>query len=234
MFKPRTVGLLSTVALFALGTIAVAQDKKPTAETKPASKPAIAKTADPKAGEKPADKTAAGQPSPEEMAKFMQLSMPSEGHAKLKPLAGKWNFITKWQMTPNAPWDESTGKTEFKWIMGGRFLVQDLKSDPSPSMGGMIFEGHGMMGYDNISKKYWNTWLDTMGTGIMFTEGTADGSGKTFTSTGKYNCPMVGGEKTAKTVLKIEGDDKAVFQMFDKTPDGTEFASLEVTYTRVK
>jgi len=34
--------------------------------------------------------------------------------------------------------------------------------------------------------------------------------------------------------LKIEGDDKVVFQMFDKDDKGKEFQNLEVSYTRVK
>lgn len=229
MFKTRNVGMLCTLAVFALGTIAVAQDKKPAAETKPASKPADAKAADPKAGAKPA----AGQPSPEEMAKFMQMGAPSEGHAKLKPLAGKWNFVTKWRMSPDEPWSESKGKAEFKWTMGDRFLVQDIKGEPDPSMGGMSFEGHGIMGYDNVSKKYWSTWTDNMSTGVMVSEGTADGSGKTFTYETEYNCPMKGPDQENKTVLKFEGDDKVVFTMFDKDKL-KEFASLEVTYTRVK
>lgn len=225
---------VSLAVSFACCGIASAQEKKPTAETKPASKPVDAKATDPKPGAKPADKTVAGQPSPEEMAKYMQLAAPGEGHAKLKPLAGKWNFVTKYKMSPEAPWNESKGKAEFKWIMGDRFLVQDIKGDPDPNMGGMAFEGHGMMGYDNVTKKYWGTWLDNMGTGVMVSEGTADGSGKVFTYNSEYSCPMKGAETTAKTVLKIEGDDKVVYTMFDKAPDGKEFANLEVTYTRVK
>ena len=233
ILKIRNVGLLCVVAAFALGTVVVAQDKKPTAETKPAAKPVDAKATAPKVGDKPAP----GQPTPEEMAmmkKAMEASTPGEAHAKLKPLTGKWNYITKWKMSPEAEWGESKGKAEFKWIMGDRFLVQDIKGEPDPSMGGMAFEGHGMMGYDNVTKKYWSTWLDNMGTGVMMSEGTADGSGKTFTFESEYSCPIKGGKVAAKTVTKIEGDDKMVFQMFDKDEKGKEFQNLEVTYTRVK
>jgi hypothetical protein len=229
---------VSLAVAFACCGIASAQEKKPTGETKPASKPVDTKTADPKAADpKAGAKPEAGQPSAEEMAmmqKAMEAATPSEGHAKLKPLAGKWNFVTKWKMSPEKPWSESTGKAEFKWIMGDRFLVQDVKGEPDPSMGGMSFEGHGMMGYDNVTKKYWGTWMSNMGTGVMTSEGTADGSGKTFTFESEYNCPMKGPHQKNRTVMKIEGDDKVVYQAFDKGPDGKEFEHLNVTYTRVK
>ncbi len=223
---------VSVAALLGCG-VALAQEKKPA--EKPAAKPADAKAADPKAPAKPA----AGQPSAEEtamMEKMMKAATPGEAHAKLKPMTGKWTYVTKWRMSPEQPWDESTGKAEFKLIFGNRILVQDAKNNPGPSdaMMGGPFEGHGMTGYDNVSKKYWSTWADNMGTGIMTSEGAADGSGKVFTYASEYNCPLTGGEKNVKTTTKIEGDDKFVFQMFDKAPDGKEFQSLEVSYTRAK
>ena len=132
--------------------------------------------------------------------------------------------------------EESTGKAEFKWILGNRIMVQEAKNNPGPqdAMMGGPFEGYGMMGYDNVSKKYYGTWADNMGTGIMTSEGTADASGKVFTYESEYNCPIIGKEKDVKTVTKFDGDDKMVYQMFDKAPDGKEFQSLEVSYTRAK
>lgn len=192
---------------------------------------------------KPAGKPAAGaaQPGGEEAAKMMEAwkkaSTPAEGHDKLKPLAGKWTYVTKWRMSPEAPFEESTGKAEFKWGMGGRFLFSEVKGDPTPNdaMMGGPFEGFGMYGYDNMTKKYTNTWVDNMSTGTMISHGTADGSGKTFTFMAEEGmCPMTGEMKKPKSVLKMEGDDKVVFEMYDKGPDGKEFKGLEVTYTRQK
>jgi hypothetical protein len=170
------------------------------------------------------------------MEKMMKAGTPGEAHAKLKPLTGKWTYVTKWRMSPDQPWEESTGKAENKWILGNRILVQEAKNNPGPSdaMMGGPFEGYGMTGYDNVSKKYYNIWSDNMSTGIMISEGTADGSGKVFTYESEYNCPLIGKEKEVKAVTKIDGDDKFVFQMFDKTPEGKEFESLNVTYTRAR
>jgi hypothetical protein len=46
-------------------------------------------------------------------------------------------------------------------IMDGRVMVEDVTS----SMMGMPFKGQGMRGYDNVSGKYWGTWVDSMSTG---------------------------------------------------------------------
>lgn len=225
------VGLFCVGAVLC-GGISMAQDKKPT------DKPA-AKAPEAKAGDKPAA-APAGQPSAEEMAmiqKMMEAGTPGEAHAKLKPMTGKWTFTSKWRMSPDQPWDESTGKAEYKWILGNRILMNDIKTDPNPAKDAMMggpFEGFGMTGYDNVSKKYFNIWSDSVSTGIMVSHGTADGSGKTFTYESEYNCPMKGPNQHTKTVMKIEGDDKMVFQMYDKDDKGKEFVMGEVAYTRTR
>src|SRR5262249_41716360 len=152
----------------------------------------------------------------EDMMKMMEGAKPGEFHAKLKPMAGKWTTTSKFRMSSEMPWQESTGKAEFKWILGGRYLVQEYKANPGPTdaMMGGPFEGHGMTGYDNVDKKYHNIWTDNMGTGMMVSTGTADGSGQTFTYNGEYNCPIEGKAKSAKSVMKMEGDDKMKFEMY--------------------
>jgi len=208
---------------------------KPVPTAPPAAKPA---PATPPASAKPAgDKPAADG---DDMAKMMEVwkkaATPGEFHAKLNPLAGKWTFVTKARMSQEQPWDESTGKAEYRWGLGKRVLYHEVKANPSEQdaiMGGP-FEGFGMTGYDNTSKKYYSVWADNMGSGVMVSTGAVDSSGKTFTYTGEYDDPMSGKKKSVKSVLKIAGDDKVVFEMYDKGPDGKEFMNLEVTYARQK
>ncbi len=196
-------------------------------------------TTAPPAAAKPGDKPAAGG---DDMAKMMETwkknAAPGEFHAKLNPLVGKWTFVTKARMGPDQPWEESPGKAEYKWGLGNRALYHEVKANPSEkdAMMGGPFEGFGITGYDNMTKKYYNVWTDNMGTGVMNSTGTVDSSGKTFTysSAEGYICPMTGEKHTPKSILKILGDDKVVFEMYDKSPDGKEYMTLEVTYTRQK
>lgn len=222
--------VLALAICCAIGVTAVAQT--PDAK-KPEAKKPDAKAA---AGDKGA---AAMDPEmAKQMESWMKAATPADGHAKMAPMVGKWTYVTKWRMTPEAPWEESTGKAEFKWALGNRFLMGEVKGNPSPNdamMGGAPFEGIAMYGYDNMTKKYVNTWMDNMSTGTMISHGTADGSGKTFTFQAEEGmCPMTGQMKAPKSVLKIDGDNKLVFEMHEKGPDGKEFKCLEVTYTRAK
>lgn len=222
--------MIALVVGSAFGAAAIAQT--PDTKKPDAKKPDAKATA---AGDK-----AAGHDA--DMAKMMEswkkASTPAEGHAKLAPIAGKWTYVTKARMTPDEPFHESTGKAEYKWTLGRRFLMQEIKGNPSPddAMMGGPFEGFGMLGYDNMTKKYISVWTDNMSTGMMTSEGTADGSGKTFTFTTEegYICPMSGQLEKPRTVLKMIGEDKLVFEMHNKGPDGKEFMNLEVTYARAK
>ena len=59
-------------------------------------------------------------------------------------------------------------------------------------------------GYDNVKKKFVASWIDNMGTGIQFSEGTYDPATKTFTYTSEME--SVPGMKTqVREVLKVAG-----------------------------
>lgn len=229
MIQSCTHSLFSCL-VFAFASVALAQDK-------PTVRPTLKPSENVKQG--PGEKASTGAPSEEDMAKMMEVwknaAKPGEFHAKLKPLAGTWSLVSKARMSPDQPWDETTGTAEYRWILGDRVIAQQIKANPGPmdKMMGYSFEGFGLTGYDNVTKKYWNTWNDNMGTGVMTSTGTVDGSGKIFTFTGSYEDP-IRGKVTPKSVLKILGDDKLVFEMYDTGPDGKEFMGLEVTYIRKK
>src|SRR6185295_18628018 len=95
----------------------------------------------------------------------------------LDALVGNWTTHVKWWMAPGAPAQESDGTAQMSWAFGGRYLHE---ADTGTAMG-MPFEGMGVTGYDNLKKKYVGSWIDSMGTGIMQSEGTYDPSKKTIT-----------------------------------------------------
>ena len=71
-----------------------------------------------------------------------------------------------------------------------------------------------------------------MSTAVMISTGSCDESHTcTFTSTGTD--PISGQPKTVRMVTKMSGDNE-VMEMWEPTPDGKEFKSLEITYTRKK
>jgi len=171
-----------------------------------------------------------GKPSEEEMMKRWQEAMtPGPAHKALEPLIGEWQLETRfWMAGPDAPPMEAKGTTKSRWILGGRFVQEDVSSE----IMGMPFQGLGTTGYDNLKKKYVTTWMDNMTTGISTSEGTADSDGKVFTFHGKMDDAMTGEkDKPFKYILRILSADKHIFEMHD-VKLGAKSKVGELTYTR--
>lgn len=221
-----TYGLIASMSLGA--GVAAAQEKKEGKKPEPAAKPAAKPQDGAKPAAKPAQDDKKGAPEAGMTPEMMQAMSPGDQHKLLASLAGKWTETVKFKMTPDAPESEAKGTVEYEVIMGGRWVVQKVKSE----MEGMPFEGMGVHGYDNMKKKYVSVWMDNMGTGMMQSEGMADASGKTINFTWEYADPMSGGKtKKGRSMMHIE-KDKVVYEMFDAGPDGKEFRCLQVTDTK--
>ena len=161
------------------------------------------------------------------METYSKLAAPGEPHKKFASLAGSWTTKTKAWMEPNKPPMESTGSCEHKMLLDGRFLQQECTGD----MMGQQFTGIGMNGYDNHTKKYVSTWMDSMGTGIYFMEGTASADGKTITQKGQYDDPIEGHMKL-RGVTKIVDSNSEIFEMYGTDKSGKERKMMDDHYTR--
>lgn len=166
----------------------------------------------------------------EMMTKWMEYSTPGEGHKALEPLVGNWDYTVSWWESPGSKPQKSTGTSEVKWIMGGRYLEQTAKG---MSMG-QEFRGMGIMGYDNMKKEYNGVWIDNMGTGMMTGTGSYDPAKKSFTENGSFSSPMEGGEKSYRGVTTLINPDKYTYEMYVTGKDGKESRAMEIVYTRKK
>ena len=101
------------------------------------------------------------------MAQMMKLATPGKEHKALAAMAGEWDVATKFRMGPEAPWQEGKATSTYKAALGGRWVIQEYKSD----FGGMPFEGLQILGYDNLHKKYVSSWRDNFSTWAVHTEG---------------------------------------------------------------
>lgn len=189
----------------AVGSAVVAQDKKPAA-----------------GGSAEMDAMMAA------MAKWMA---PHEQHKNLEKMAGKWDASIKMWMDPAQPPTESKGVSVNTMILGGRYLEQQVTSE----MMGMPYEGRGLTGYDNFRGIYFGTWIDNMGTGMMYSTGTSDSTGSTYTMTGKEDDPMTGEkDKPFREVMKWADANTMTFEMYSTIPGKGEVRVMEITYTRAK
>jgi hypothetical protein len=184
--------------------------------------------------------TATGQPNPQEMMKQMiEMSKINENHKLLSSLDGSWDYTIKFWMNPdpNAPPQESKGTATRKSIMGGRYVMMDVNGKmqmpgEDGKMKDMQFKGMGMEGYDNVKKKFVASWIDNMGTGIEFSEGTYDPAAKSFTYTSEIE--MMPGMKTqVREVIKIADKNHMSLEWFENQ-GGQEKKTMEINYTKKK
>lgn len=165
------------------------------------------------------------------MMEAMKRGAPGSDHHVLEPLVGKWKCTVRGWMKPGGPAEVSQGMGDNVWVLGGRFIKQEFKGD----WAGMPFEGVGYTGYDNVRQEYTCVWLDNMSTGIMEVSGTFDPKSKVIRTSGHFSCPMTGEkDRWVRSEVKIIDNDNNTYTSYFKGPDGKEFKSMEISYTRVK
>lgn len=165
----------------------------------------------------------------EMMETWMKYATPGKHHEYLKPMLGKWVYEGEWRMGPDAPYQKSGGKAVDEWMLDGRWMKHEAKGDPSEF--GM-FEGMGLLGYDNFRGKYVSMWVDNMSTVMMISEGTCDSSGKVITLVGSYMDPVENRKKTSRMVYKIESDEKFTMDIYEDNAKGKEYHAGKFTYVK--
>ena len=162
------------------------------------------------------------------MAAYMALATPGPHHEALSAKAGSYKTTSKMWMDPSQPPMETAGTAEIEAVLGGRFVQEVTKAN----MMGMPWEGRGIFGYDNATKKHTGTWFDSFGTMMMSFEGTCKDHCKQISLTANYLDPVTKTEKGMKTVTEDKGDGVAVTTLYDLV-DGKEVKMGIITYERV-
>jgi hypothetical protein len=161
------------------------------------------------------------------MEVYKKVATPGAPHKLFASLEGSWTTRTKSWMEPDKPPVDMTGTCEQKILLGGRYLQQVYTGD----MMGEPFTGINILGYDNHTRKYVSTWIDTMSTGIYYFEGTASGDGKTITQESTYDDP-VRGPMVWRSVTRFKDDNTLEYEMFMIPKGGKEEKVMEMTITR--
>jgi hypothetical protein len=162
-------------------------------------------------------------------AKAAELAKPGEMHKHLAFLAGTWKVAGK--MFTGMGEIPFTGESTYRWVLGDRFLELSYEG---PGMAEKMV-GRGLLGYDNGSKVYQQTWAMTMGTGITFSTGTYDAEKKTFTFHSKALGPDGIMYRARETVTITSNDEYVTASYASEDKDGApERKEMEMTCTRVK
>lgn len=150
----------------------------------------------------------------EMMAAWMSLGQPGAEHEKMAAMAGTWNQKQTYWMTPGAPPENATSTATFKPMFGGRFMVEKMKTTMAmPDGQEMDMEGMGIFGFDNLKRKHFFVWFDSLSTNMMYGEGEADGDTITYYS--ELLNPITREPMKYKTVVTTHSPDKTELWMYE-------------------
>lgn len=177
-----------------------------------------------------AQEAAPAAPSPEEQAMmeaYQKAATPGPQHARMAEAVGTFDMVVKSWQSPDAPPTTDTGVSTRRMVLGGRVMVEEAKA----TMMGQPFDGLGLHGFDNVSGRWWATWNDSVGTGLMVAEGDCDDQ-SACTFTGSWNDPIAKGKVTARMTSRWTDANTEIFEMHGPGPDGKEMKMMQITYTR--
>ena len=164
------------------------------------------------------------------MKNWQDYMTPGDVHKMMAKWDGTWNGeVTMW-MYPGAPEQKSTSTTVNKMIMNGLYQ-QNVHTG---TMMDMPFNGIGTLAYDIHKKEFMSTWIDNMGSGIMMMKGTWDDATKTITFKGKTTDPGTKSDVDVKETFTVIDDNTQEMKMFMPMPDGKEFQTMNIKFSRKK
>lgn len=201
--------------------------KLPAMPTKEALKDTL-KTTQPEKKDAPA--TPAGMPSemtPEqkaEMDAWMKAGTPGDMHKWLARGVGTWDAVVKMTM-PGEPSSESVGTMKVEMVLDGRYQQGHFKGD----MMGMPFQGISTTGYNNITKMFEGSWMDSFSTAIMTTKGSMEG--EKLVLKGEMMDPAKNKMIKERQVFSYPASDKMLAEFYHEI-DGKDVLVMTISYTK--
>ncbi len=163
------------------------------------------------------------------MKAWTNYMTPGKEHQQMGTTVGNWKAATKMWMDATQPPMEMEARVQSEMILGGRYLVSRFNG----MMMDMPFEGTSTLGYDNATKKYVSSWIDNMGTGMMYMEGQWQDKVKGVEYKGMGVDPVSGKEVPMREVYIIKDENTHVMEMYE-TKNGKERKTMEMVMTRIK
>lgn len=163
----------------------------------------------------------------DEMKKWMDYMTPGKEHQEMADMTGDWDAVNLLWMDPAGEPTKAVGNIKIEMILGGRYQHMTMES----VVMGMPYSGAGFTGFDNAKKVFVSTYIDNMGTGIMYSEGTYDKDAGGIVFKGKEVDPMTGEDMDFKEIYKVIDKNKFIMEMYN-VENGKEFKSMEMTCTR--
>ena len=166
----------------------------------------------------------------EDMQACMLAGTPGKMHEHLMKSVGTWQGKSKMWMAPGGEPLESEYVSTVRSMFDGHYTSCEMVGD-MPGFG--QFNGLGIYGYDNVSKKFVSTWVDSQNTGIMVGTGELSPDQKTLTWQFTFNCPLTGKATVMREIETITGENTKRLEMFGPDPkSGKEYKMMSIEFTK--
>lgn len=164
------------------------------------------------------------------MKAWQEFMTPGAMHKWMATHVGTWEAEVSQWMDPSAPPTKSKATDVVKMSMNGLYQIGEF----STTMMGMPMMGQSTLAYDNAKKKFVMTWIDNLGSGIVFMTGNYDEATKTLELKGKQTDPMTGTDSDMRQVNKYIDADSYTMALYGAGMDGKEVKFMEGTFKRKK
>lgn len=167
---------------------------------------------------------------PAAMEKAMKdYSTPGERHKWMAKFNGTWEASVIGFMDPSKP-DTSKATNSVSMTLNGLYQMGKFNG----KMMGRNFEGHSTMGFDNAKKIFVSTWIDNLGSGIIYMTGNFDEKTKTLNLSGQQTDPMTGKDMAIREEMTMIDSDSYTMTMYGTGMEGKEMKFMEGTFKRKK
>ena len=181
------------------------------------------------------------QSSEQDMPGWIRRGLPGSGHEALQPLVGRWRvryevYGTLGRRGDEPPIVSEDVTTRREWIGEGRFIEDTTEGT---LMGAPIWR-RGWLGYSNIDQRYEWVTIDSVNPTMMIYLGAPrSGPQQPIDMNGAFTDQGVAGEETVgkrvglRTVIRIDNNDRHMFELYFKRPGDKEVLALRSVYVRV-
>jgi Protein of unknown function (DUF1579) len=163
------------------------------------------------------------------MKAWQNFMTPGDMHKWMAKHTGTWEAeVKQWVNGPEPTIAKATDVVAMS--MNGLYQTANFTS----TMMGMPMMGQSTLAYDNAKKMFVLTWIDNMGSGIVWMTGSYDEKTKTLNLKGRQTDPVTGKDTDIRQENIYIDDDNYTMKMFGAGPDGKEMKFMEGTFKRKK